>query len=687
MHIRSVTLENIRSYISETIRFPEGSVMLSGDIGSGKSTILSAIEFALFGIKRPELSGASLLRHGKRQGSVEVNFTIDGKEVILKRTLKSSKEEVKQEAGYIIIDGMKREGTPVELKAWVLDILGYPKELLTKSKDLVYRYTIYTPQEQMKQILLEEGETRLDLLRRVFGIDKYKRIRENAAITEKAVKDKRKLLEASIGDIDHKQQQLAGYRAQAQKLSDDIDSSARQHQQVVEQLSAAKAEVESHEQLKETAILLRRELSMATVLVQAKEHQLQRIAHEQPGVAASIVSLHAEIGSGPVLTPATLAEQISKRTTQIVTCETKIRDCIKRISQHESHITHSQSITKKISDLDHCPLCLQAVSASHKQQITLTEAETIAASQKELAILRSDQQSAENEMRLLKEGLATMQKKQAESSLLDLKRKQLQEKQTRAESLAVELSNASTELAAAKTHVISITTQLQPIEIRLSSAQASIQQYELLRSRERDIAIALNVQKKQAETLQQVISELTDEIAKKALAKSIIHSLKEKETWIGEHFIPLMATIEKHVMATIHHEFDTLFREWFRVMIEDEVLQARLDDSFSPLIEQDGYECSYEQLSGGERTSLALAYRLALTKVINDLISTLRTKDIIILDEPTDGFSSEQLDKVRDVLQQLHLTQILIVSHEPKMEGFVDHVIRISKEGHVSRVE
>ena len=91
-------------------------------------------------------------------------------------------------------------------------------------------------------------------------------------------------------------------------------------------------------------------------------------------------------------------------------------------------------------------------------------------------------------------------------------------------------------------------------------------------------------------------------------------------------------------------------------------------------------------LSGGEKTACSLAYRLALNKVINDLISRIKTKDLIILDEPTDGFSAEQLDRVRDVLKQLNMKQIIIVSHEGKIESFVDNVIRIQKQEHISVV-
>jgi exonuclease SbcC len=67
-------------------------------------------------------------------------------------------------------------------------------------------------------------------------------------------------------------------------------------------------------------------------------------------------------------------------------------------------------------------------------------------------------------------------------------------------------------------------------------------------------------------------------------------------------------------------------------------------------------------------------------------MSGIKTKDLLILDEPTDGFSSEQLDKVRNVLDELNMKQTIIVSHEAKIESFVDHVIRIHKNEHVSRV-
>ncbi len=37
----------IRSYVDETIEFTDSSILLTGDIGCGKSTVLLAAEFAL----------------------------------------------------------------------------------------------------------------------------------------------------------------------------------------------------------------------------------------------------------------------------------------------------------------------------------------------------------------------------------------------------------------------------------------------------------------------------------------------------------------------------------------------------------------------------------------------------------------------------------------------------------------
>src|SRR3972149_7386874 len=176
MLLKKIAMKNIRSYTDEEIKFPEGSLLLAGDIGCGKSTILLSIDFALFGLSKAEINGSDMLRHGKSFGSVELEFSIGEKNYRIKRTLKRNANSIVQDSGQLAVDGRTYNYTATELKAKLLEILGYPPELLRKNKP-VFRYTVYTPQEQMKQILLSSD--RLEVLRKLFNIDKYGQIKNN----------------------------------------------------------------------------------------------------------------------------------------------------------------------------------------------------------------------------------------------------------------------------------------------------------------------------------------------------------------------------------------------------------------------------------------------------------------------------------------------------------------------------
>ena len=192
--------------------------------------------------------------------------------------------------------------------------------------------------------------------------------------------------------------------------------------------------------------------------------------------------------------------------------------------------------------------------------------------------------------------------------------------------------------------------------------------------------------KKEIEFYSKLIEELKDKIEKVKMIKKKLDYVSELEAWLNKKFIPVISFIERNVMVSLKYEFSKLFSEWFQILVSDD-FNVRLNDYFTPIIEQQDYEIDYAYLSGGERTAIALAYRLALNQVINSLMSKIKTKEIVILDEPTDGFSEQQLDKMREVLDQLKVKQLIIVSHEQKIEGFVENVIKFRKEQGVSSRE
>jgi len=106
MRLKKIILNNIRSYENQSVVFPEGSTLLSGDIGSGKTSILLGIEFALFGLQ-PGQRGGSLLRNGEGEGGVVLHLDIEGREVIIERKMKKGKT-ISQDYCSITIEGKKK---------------------------------------------------------------------------------------------------------------------------------------------------------------------------------------------------------------------------------------------------------------------------------------------------------------------------------------------------------------------------------------------------------------------------------------------------------------------------------------------------------------------------------------------------------------------------------------------------
>ena len=56
------------------------------------------------------------------------------------------------------------------------------------------------------------------------------------------------------------------------------------------------------------------------------------------------------------------------------------------------------------------------------------------------------------------------------------------------------------------------------------------------------------------------------------------------------------------------------------------------------------------------------------------------------LDEPTDGFSHEQMFRLRGILKELNCEQVITVSHETELESFVDKIYKITKENGESKI-
>ncbi len=679
MLLKYVTLQNIRSYVNQHVEFKEGKTLLAGDIGSGKTTILLAIEFALFGILKGTTSGATLLRQGASFGSVELGFGLEGKEYTIKRTLKRIAGTVTQDVGYITINGMRKDLSSVELKSEVLELLGYPKDLLTKSKALIYRYTVYTPQEEMKHILMDSPEERLEVLRRVFGIDTYKRIRENGQVYARNLGERIKILQARTEGIQKKQdearmQEASLLEKRARHALAEKDISLRRALTTQKREELARLEDALKKQLEQ-----KRARSIQEVQQKHASQYLQQYTEELTRTEREIATLAQQTQHKASIMPrADIQKEYESLLTKKAGCEGELA-LIRRT------IIQSKETIAKIASLSQCPLCKQNVTHEHKEQISAEENSKHAELSRQAEALNATLATLQKSITEAKTryDIAVQEEKKQEAQ--NIQRALQMQKERRVVELTTLIEQKKQELeritATLHAHKEGIHDDLEPMYDKAKREHDQA----LTEERRADILVA--TLQKECDITSDILKKTQEEITRLAEAIKQMDEIKQIRSWILEHFLPLMSLIEQQVFLHVYAKFNELFTQWFGTLIEDELLQARLDENFTPVIDQNGYQMDYQSLSGGEKTSLALAYRLALNKVINDMMTSIKTHDLLILDEPTDGFSDEQLDRMRDVLDELALRQVIIVSHEAKMESFVDHVARIEKKEHSSRIE
>ena len=681
MKLKKIILNNIRSYETQEIRFPDGSILLSGDIGSGKTSVLLGIEFALFGLQ-PGQKGSSLLRNGKDSGSVIMEFDIDGKIIEVERNLKKRKS-VSQDYCSINIDGDKKIVSVMELKSIILDLLNYPKEF-SKKQNLLYKFTVYTPQEEMKQIILQDPETRINTLRHIFGIDKYKKIIENTSLLAAKIREKIRLKEAVISNIEQEKINLLSKENELEDKYYNLASIEKEFFLKTEESKRIKEEKEQISKKIEEKIKIQQEIEKTKIMISNKKESIVNNLKTIERLKNQIIESQ-EIKFDEL--------EIRKIENDVLLKKKEKNDInenlIKTSLQINSFIVKNQdneNIKNKIKHIETCPTCMQKVGYVYKDNIFKKLDSEISENLNEIGILEKNKNLFLEKANNLENEISYFEKRISELNEVKIKFQGIKEKQIQIEELEKVNFVFEKDAEILNSQIMELENSFKELGKFDEIFEKMKRDFEDALKEERIAEIKVAELRKEIQVFSSQIEELKERIKKIEKIKEEIDYFTEIENWLSKKFIPLISFIEKNVMIKLKSEFSGLFAEWFSMLVSDS-FNVRIDNDFTPVIEYQDYEIDYSYLSGGERTAVALAYRLALNQVINSLLSKIKTKDIVILDEPTDGFSDKQLDKMRDVLNQLNVKQLIIVSHEQKIEGFVENVIKLRKENGVSGIE
>ncbi len=682
MKLKKIRLKNIRSYENEEIEFPNGSILISGEVGSGKSSLLLAVEYALFGLQ-PGQKGSSLLRNSCNSGEVYLELEVSGKIIEIERVLKRTPRGVSNDSASITIDGEKFESSVTEIKSKIVGILGYPSEFVKKN-NILYRYTVHTPQEQMKQIVLEEPETRIDVLRHIFGMDKYKQIKENLAILLANLRSKSKLLQAEIKSLD---QDKFNIQEKNEKI---IFLKQKREEKILElemkKLSLNKLQSELNDLKKKTdeKIILESELDKTKIMIASKRDILSSINRENEELRSSLKEASESFNKESYLS---ILKSIEIKKSALDSLNSNFLNIASKLN---SLIQEEKSLSEKkdrVFRIDICPTCLQDVPEMHKHNILNETESRLSEIKKESFVLAENKREIISQIEEIKTQINSLEKTKLSLEILKSRLSQVEKMRLKSSELEKRKDLFLKDIELLTEHFLGLKEKILKHSAFEFQHRKKEEEVRNALFEEKSVEIELAEMSKEIQLLEAEITFLESIVLGKEKLKAKMLGTEEMIEWLSNSFLSLIDLIERNLLVKLRKDFSQLFRKWFLMLITDSSLESHVDDNFTPLIIQGETEMDYSFLSGGERTAVALAYRLALNQTINSFLSKIKTKGIIILDEPTDGFSETQIEKIRDILSELNAEQLILVSHEQKVEGFVDNIIRVSKEGSTSSVQ
>src|SRR3989344_4281264 len=509
MIINKIRLENIRSYTDEQIDFPEGIVLLSGDVGSGKSTILLAIEFALFGLLKGDLTGATLLRNGTNKGSVELHLKFDNNRVIIKRTLKRSSGSISQDSGSFTINDETRQLSPVEKKE-------AEKKLIKLEND--------------KNLVVEDA----------------KELKINIISLKKEIEDK-------------------------EELSNKIKE-------------------------------LKNSLNILDLRIENENSRLKRIGESRESLISEIENLRKDISfdeSGFK----ELETKINEKETESRSLEGTIRDILNRLQDIRTRKVSSQSIIKKVAELNVCPLCKQKVSHDHKSLISSEENDKIKNLENEFNDLSSRNTILNKEYEKNKEALNYLRELKNKVDIINLKKFNIDNMNKKISAFDRESEGIIKNISDLDNKRKKITDEIK--EIPVYNIDIIKKNLEGMTAKERNLEIGIARTEKEIESSLSELNRLNNSISRKTKIKNNIDKIEEILHLTNEYFLSLVDVMEKNIMAKIYDDFNSLFQKWFNVLMNEENISVALENDFTPVIEQNGYHIQYDDLSGGEKTAAA----------------------------------------------------------------------------------
>jgi len=691
MKIEVVQLENIRSHVKSTVPFTRGFNCLVGGLGCGKSSVLYAVDFALFG----DSIGRSfeyLLREGADSGRVTVQFKQNGCTYKLTRGLKrkgksitQNFEELKLYEDEKLVASMKTDAIAEQFKA----ITGLDRDL--------YREIVWFRQEHLKELLDSAPRDRQRRLDELFGLSDYEVAWSNIAQYQRDYETEKQVYE--------KDPDVNGL----EKLSNEYDRASEEYTLLEIDLENSTQKLTVAKKALEGADSKLKKLEEKKQAIEDLKRKEARIHANIANMANTLASLNQRIGGKKTILD-NLRQRQSSIDAQAKVCWGKLEqaglptnqpletthssltvldDKISSLKADQEATSRNQQTDKKraasLSQENKCPICAQSLEGEYKSNL----------------LSRIQQENCEREKTInqLKIEIDCLQKTRIVASEAY---SNLQTCVTRAEELKNRLIEEENNL----NNLLTEFEEKQKLEADLRLQQEQVQ-FEISRFDLSELDAARAQREQAFRQYYMLDSDLrTKENRKNDLFKRL-DEIKERINLAQEKLeriekirrtvdvLGAIRDVYRSIQPKLRSEFVKVLRNYIQQVLdglvggEGPMLNVVIDETYTPYVKSEmGVDREVSNLSGGERTLLAFAYRLGLGQLIMQS-RTGHGLSMLVLDEPTENLGSEDgsIERLAEAISRFKaIEQIIAVTHSEAFAGKADHVVILEKEAGVSKI-
>ncbi len=688
--ITSIELGDFLAHSNTKLEFQNGVTVFVGDNGAGKSSIIDAITFSLFG-QHTRKSNKGLIKRGSNQGFAKIGFSINDKQyeavrkIDNKGALSATFSEITNDCKIEIAAG-ERKQFGESMTREVEKTIGLDFEKL--------KIASIVQQGELNAIINAKPKEFKQLLNAIIGIDKLDLASEAMRTVNKEF---RKDIRGKIGYDDTHIEILSRDLERYQK---EIEESTPQKNQLQTKQEKLQNEVEGLRKKVETEgpkidKIIQLELRKKELIEYAKK-AIHEIQHEISEKERKIRDCEG------CFEPASLKEDFESKIQKV---DQAVEDTLNKILEMKSHtasLEEKQLLASKLQLKDNkCPVCdsnveklnplfqeehLKQELESLQEQINLKEKEHQTYNQKRKEFSEKLQSAINAEATLRAHSINSKEELDKIQEDIKTKRQNIQKIPGTSSTNLLEMSQIDSNAKIIFENISKLETETRGFdeqEFLSLKKLVNEKQTELSGIDQQIGAILEKISKgdEQIKIIENAISELS-------IVKEYVTNLDEIQKNIFSRDGPVATSLRSWALNAISAKASE-----YLVLLNTKIQRIQLTEKardISIICNSKTEELDLESLSGGEKVSVALALRLGMASLLG--ASNL---NLMILDEPTTHLDAERKKSLVGVLSQLSNIsnsetpmQFIIITHDAEIfeDSTVEQIYKFESSEQGSKV-